>query len=250
MNGKRIGAVVLVVVMLFGAVSAVSAQGPGGQGGSGPLADRPRLEAAQELLQAVADVTGLDLSDIRTQMRDGKTLSAILDAAGIDPQTVIDSVKTTLTAEINQAVTDGKITQERADRLLARLDDALNRAMNASLPAIRERIQTRVEDSLLGVIAEMAGVDVKDLLQEATTPPTLADIATAHGLDPDAIIAAAETHITEDIHQAVADGKITQERADEFLAGLHDRLVDRFNQPFRLLPGGLRDRNGQGWLGV
>jgi hypothetical protein len=133
---------------------------------------------------------------------------------------------------------------------LARLDEALDRAMNASLPAIRERIQTRVEDSLLGVIAEMAGVDVKDLLQEATTPPTLADIATAHGLDPDAIIAAAETRITEDIHQAVTDGKITQARADEFLAGLHDRLVDRFNQPFRLLPGGLRDRNGQGWLGV
>ncbi len=251
MTGKRFVVAVLAVVMLFGAVSAVAAQGPGGRGGNGPLGDhRPRVEAAQELLQAVADATGLDLADLRAQMRDGQSLSEILTDAGLDPQTVVDGVKATLTDEINQAVADGQITQVRADALLARLDDVLDRALNASLPAIRARIQTRVEDSLLGVMADMAGVDVKDLLQEAQTPPSLADIATAHGLDPDAIMAEAETRITDEINQAVADGKITQAAADEFLAGLHDRLVDRFNQPFRLLPGGLRDRDGQGWLGV
>jgi len=250
MNGKRSVAVVLAVVMMFGVVSAVSAQGPGGRGGNGPLGDRPRVDAAQELLQAIADATGLDLSDIRAQMRDGKTLDEILTEAGVDPQAVIDGVKATLTGEINQAVTDGEITPARADRLLARLDDVLDRVMNATLPAIRERIQTRVEDSLLGVMAEMAGVAAEDLLQEAVTPPSLADLATAHGLDPDAIIAEAETRITDEINQAGADGRSTQEPADEFLAGLHDRLEDRFNQPFRLLPGGLRDRIRQRWLGV
>ena len=56
------------------------------------------------------------------------------------------------------------------------------------------------------------------------------------------MLAEAETRITEQINQAVANGNLTQERADEMLANLHDRLTERFNQPFHLLPrGGIRD---------
>jgi hypothetical protein len=76
------------------------------------------------------------------------------------------------------------------------------------------------------------------------TPPSLADIATQYGLDADAIIATTEQRITDDVNQAVADGRLTEEQAALMLDGLHDRLVERFNAPFRPLMQGLRNRPG------
>ena len=72
--------VVLVAVIAFGAVGMAAAQGPGGRT---PLADRaPGLRGADErvigqLVQAVADSTGLDVQDVRTAVRDGQTINDI-----------------------------------------------------------------------------------------------------------------------------------------------------------------------------
>jgi hypothetical protein len=91
------------------------------------------------------------------------------------------------------------------------------------------------------VLAEMAGKDMSEVLQDVVTPPSLADLATQYGLDPDAIIATAEQRITDDVNQAVADGTLTDDQAAQILDGLHDRLVARFDAPFRPLMQGLRN---------
>ena len=255
MNKKlmAIGVVVMVAVMAFGVIGTAAAQGQG-RGPRGPQGDQaggllgglefqfgPRGEFRQTLMDAVTQATGLTAREVLSELRDGKTLTDILTENGADPQTVSDAVKAQLTDEINQALADGDITQERADDLLGRLDTALETAMTTSLEdfPLRERARVRLDETLVGVLAEMAGVDVQDILDEVTTP-SLAEIAQSHGLDPDAIISETETRITDEINQAVADGEITQEQADAALDGLHDRLVDRFNasfHPFRQRDG-------------
>jgi uncharacterized protein (DUF2267 family) len=249
---KKLVIVLLVAVMAFGVVGMASAQGPddGRPRGtfSGPV--RNMLGSVMDAVEAA----GLDPQDVLAQMRDEDIILAdVLQANGIDPQAIQDAVKTELTAEIAQAVTDGKITQERADDLTARLDDALNRVMNSALPGpMRDNVRGHMEDSLVGVLAEMAGVEPTNMLRDALMPPSLAEIAESYGLDPDAVLAEAEARITEEVNQAVADGKMTQERADELLANLHDHLTERFNNPFHLLArGGMRDgmRGGFGPMG-
>jgi polyhydroxyalkanoate synthesis regulator phasin len=237
----RISAAVLVSVMAMGAVGVVAAQGPDGnpggrQGGpQHPLLSWLRQDSMMSrLVDAIESATGLTRDDVVAQLQDGKSFNQILEENNIDPQVVIDAVTGVLTEELNQAVADGKITEERAAQVLENLPENLDRLMNATLPEdrpIRDRIQSRLDDSLVGVLAEMAGVDVKDLLAEALTPPSLSDIATEHGLDADAIIAEAEQRITDDVNQAVADGQMTEEDAAAILDGLHDRLVERFDAP-------------------
>ncbi|GIV80758.1 MAG: hypothetical protein KatS3mg051_0112 [Anaerolineae bacterium] len=87
-------------------------------------------------------------------------------------------------------------------------------------------------------------------------PPTLGEVIASYGLDQDAVIAEAEARLTEEINQRVADGSLTQDEADELLAGLHDWLVNRLDAPFwfmgrglgwDMMPGGMggmRDRMG------
>jgi len=116
---------------------------------------------------------------------------------------------------------------------------------------IRDRLHARFENSLIGVLAEMAGVEVSELAREAVTPPSLAEIAESYGLDVDAVIAETEQRITDEVNAAVADGQMTQAEADDVLDGLHDRLVERFNAPFRpFMWAGrmMRERGGFGGM--
>jgi polyhydroxyalkanoate synthesis regulator phasin len=332
---KRIGAVALAAVLALGGVSSVGAQEPDRNPAS-PLRV-PQERVGRQLFQAVVEATGLETQDVLALLREGQTLAQVCEANAVDPQIVIDSVKTTLTAEIDQLVADGKLTEERAAQLQERLNDFLPRAMNAPLQnlpvvqhpvatqAVRElvetlageidlrpaevvqqardgltlaeiataagadpqaivdaalahitehlaqqvengritqaqmdtllaeaeeflpdamnqplqdlvnpvRVQERLENSLIGVVAEAIGVEPADLLRDMLNPPSLAEVAEEHGLDPETLISTAETRITEAINQAVENGLMSQERADQLLSGLHDRLVERFNAPFR-----------------
>jgi hypothetical protein len=196
------------------------------------------------LMDAVSEATGLAVSDIRAEIRAGKTLNEILADNGIDPQVVIDTVTTQVTEELAQAVESGRIEQERMDQALGNLPDALDRALNASLPTpIWDRAQERFENTLLSVIAEKADVEPSAMLRDALTPPTLAEIAESYGLDTDAIIAETEARITAEVNQRVADGDLSEEEAAELLDGLNERLAERFNSPV-ISWGQLRGRLG------
>lgn len=94
-------------------------QGPGG----GPHGNRG-LEPNE--LQAAAKVLGMTTDDLSTELKSGKTLSDLATEKGVDLQTVKDAIQTArndqMRAQINQAVTDGKMTQDKANWLLEGLD--------------------------------------------------------------------------------------------------------------------------------
>jgi uncharacterized protein YidB (DUF937 family)/uncharacterized protein (DUF2267 family) len=356
----RMGMVILVIVLAFGAIGTAAAQGPG-QGDpqpqpQGPARPNDRVMAA--IIQAFGDATGLTWDDVLPDLRDGATLNDIFVAQGLDPVAVADQVKAEITAEVQAKVDAGDITQAQGDRVIAGLDDALDRVMNNPLPPqndrpqpVRDAIAEAIENSLLGTasemlgmeprevmqawreagslaavltahgvdvdavldatvanvttqvngavangrlneeqaatileglrdrlvervnhtlpvseavrqriaqsfdvamlqaLADMAGVEPGDILREALTPPSLADVATELGLDPDAVIVQAEAKITEAVNEMVANGVITEAEAAQLLDGLHDRLVDRFNQPIRMPQQRQNQRQGQGGQG-
>ncbi len=257
----RVAGVVLVVAVALSAIGIAAAQGPRDRS---PFAARVRLNVAATIMQTVEDMTDLTWSDVVAALRDGQTLDEVLEANGADPAAVREAVKAELTAEIEGALSDGLITEQRAEALLAQLDAALERAFTSSLPLwptpIRDRIHSRIqealEDTLVGVIADQAGMDTADLLRDVLMPPTLGEVIESYGLDQEAVIAEAEARITAEINERVADGSLTQDEADELLAGLHDWLVNRLDAPFwfrgwgmgwDMMPGdmgGMRGRMG------
>src|SRR5258706_15870605 len=77
-------------------------------------------------LAAAAKALGMTTDDITTALKSGKTLTQVTSDKKVDLQTVQDAIKAARTddmrAQIKQAVTDGKITQAKADWLLEGLD--------------------------------------------------------------------------------------------------------------------------------
>jgi len=116
--------VALLVVGVVGA-SGVFAQtststdlhgrGPGGGRGLGQV----ELDAAAKVLNMTAD-------ELSTALQSGKTLEQIATDANVDFAKVQEAIQaahaTELRTRIEQAVTDGTITQENADWLLEGLD--------------------------------------------------------------------------------------------------------------------------------
>jgi hypothetical protein len=99
--------------------AAVTPMGRGGYGMAAGMCGQAGVDAAARAL-------GLTTDEMRTQLWGGRTLADLADRAGVELQAVQDAVKNAckeqLRAAVEQAVTDGKLTREKADWLLEGLD--------------------------------------------------------------------------------------------------------------------------------
>ncbi|MGZ4717013.1 MAG: hypothetical protein ACXWB2_06945 [Acidimicrobiales bacterium] len=89
-----------------------------------------RQEIRQEIAQTAADKIGISVDELKADYKDGQSISEIATAHGVDPQTVADALVAKATDTLNQAVADGKLTQERADKAEARLPDLATRVID------------------------------------------------------------------------------------------------------------------------
>lgn len=96
------------------------AHGGGFGFGIGRGADR------QVALDAAAEALGMTSDELSAQLWGGKTLADVADEKGVDIQVVQDAVNAAIQdatkAAIEQAVTDGTLTQDKADWLLQGLE--------------------------------------------------------------------------------------------------------------------------------
>lgn len=73
----------------------------------------------------LAKALGISDSELRTQLRKGRTVAAIAKAEGKSLAAVRSSVKAAAKTRADKAVESGDLTRKRADALLARLDERL-----------------------------------------------------------------------------------------------------------------------------
>ena len=126
---------------------------------------------------------------------------------------------------IAQLIEDGVITEEQADDL-----DAIRTAVQEA------RAEARAEKQQ--AIADVLGISVEDLQAAKEEGQTLAEIA---GDDVDALVDFFVEQKTEKINEKVAAGELTQEEADEKIAGLEERIESRIENG-----GGFGRRGGDG----
>jgi hypothetical protein len=77
--------------------------------------------------------------------------------------------------------------------------------------------------------AEAIGIEVDALREALQGGQTIAEVAEANGVAGDDVVAAMVADAEERLAQAVADGRITQEQADERTADLESRITALVN---------------------
>lgn len=232
----------LIILILSSMVGAASAQ----EETSTTQSARMRSGVLQTLVDVLTEETGLTAQEIFQQVRDGATLAEVIEANGGSVEDVTQALITEAETRVEEAVSNGQMTQERADEILANLETRITEALNSQFELggrgerLRERFENSLRNDALNIISEATGLDLREIRQALVDGATLAEVIESNGGDVNAISADLVTQATVRVNQLVADGTITQERADEFLAQLETRVDDFLNRTWEL-----RERSAQ-----
>ena len=133
-------------------------------------------------------------------------------------------------------IEDGTITEAQAEAVAEELASGFHGRPGRPGSKVRHGLSTA---------AEFLGVEVDELASQLREGSTLADIA---GGQTDALIDAMVASVEERLAEAVADGKLTQEEADEKLADAEEKITTFVNEgpPEGGFGPGKRGRHGPG----
>ena len=139
---------------------------------------------------------------------------------------------------MQELVDEGTITAEQADAVTAHL-----------LEQVPERLAERdgrgpgwhggrpgggLFGRGAGVVSEaltdLLGIDAQELREQLRDGATLAEIATAQGVEPQAVIDELVGEYEERLDNAVENGRLDQAEADERLASATERITELVNE--------------------
>ena len=258
---KKIGLLIIAVIAAISVVGVVSAQDTTPQPAPSTAGNEPIM---RQLLQIVADDLSLQPQDILQQMR-GQTLADIIKANNGDLTKITADIAAAVTDRVNQAVTDGQLTQDRATQILTNLPTTIQNALQGQGPLSaarggfgfggRNNGQNRQNPlrgpQLGGLRPDMLGVDIRPLLsavEDATklTPrqiadqirsgKTLSEVISANGGDPTAVETAAIATATKRLDQVRTNGNLTQDQENAMIGGLKAFYDAVLNGNFRPQP--------------
>ncbi len=160
---------------------------------------------------------------------------AVASRLGLTGDQLRAAFKAELTARIDAAVAAGKLTPAQGAQLEERIANAkglgigIRKAFAARHKALVGRI---AKANVRGPAATYLGMTRADLVTALESGKSLAQIAQSKGKGVDGLVTAIVAPAKARAAKAVANGKLTQQRADELIA----RLTDRVQQLVQRVP--------------
>jgi hypothetical protein len=200
-----------------------------------------------------ADTGSSSVFDFATKFRE-----ALAGALGISVDQYNAAVDTAKQQVVDQAVTDGWLTQNQADLLKWRLDQEatsglaggkgfgmFGRGMGGPMG------MGFGGDNLYSVAADKLGMKLTELLAELQSGKSIADVAKEKSVDTQTIIDAYVAQVKATLDKSVAGGNITQKQADYQLQQITQRVADQIdNTGIGGRMGGGRHGGGMGFPGI
>jgi uncharacterized protein (DUF433 family) len=238
-----LGGVLGVLTVRPGAVGAATGApwDPAATGSISDGGDRPHEECfgspgllgyGFRPLEVAAETIGIETTELLAALRDGETIAEVAERSGVDPQDVVDAIVAAERERVEDAVDDGDLTQEQADRLLAFAEERATRLVEGAHPG--RPFQGRfgggwagpwgpADGPMAAALGEL-GIDLSELLDELEQGRTIAEVAQELGVDLDAVIDAMVDAFRVHLDRAVEEGWLSREEADERATGLRERV--------------------------
>jgi uncharacterized protein YidB (DUF937 family) len=232
---RVLAATVLTAGLAGGGLLGLTAVAGAQTGGDRPPADANRPGGHGPGLDAAAKALNLSVDDLRSKLEGDKTIAQVAQEQGVDVQTVIDAMVADATAHIDQSVQNGDLTADQANERKSNLQERITKLVNEGKPKGEGR---RGHGPKLDAAAKALGVSTDDLRGQLQDGKTIAQVADDRNVDKQKVIDAMVADATDHIDQAVKDGKLTADQANERKSGLKDRITTLVNE------GKPKDRDG------
>ena len=150
---------------------------------------------------------------------------------GVSAEQLRTAFRAALTARVDAALAAGRLTPEQAARLKERIANAkglglgVKRGFAKKQQALVKRIG--LKSKRLGAAAAYLGLTRAQVRAELKVGKSLAQVAAAQGKTSAGLVAAMLAPVKERLAKAVAAKRLTQQRADEILERLTERVEKR-----------------------
>jgi len=178
------------------------------------------LLAALLLIGAVASTAYATVNNLPDSTKAAMCQDFIAKLAanlGIEQDKLTAAIETTKQQILDEAVAQGKLTREQADRIAAKKDNNFCGLFGLG-PAWLEPGK-KLEGRSLERIASILGITLEELQAELESGKSIADIVSEHGLTMEQFRQKQQELRKAEILQQLNEGKITQEQADKMLQG-------------------------------
>ena len=191
---------------------------------------RNSLVAGVAVLVAVVGSAGAIAATGALSPRE-ESKAVVDDAAerlGVESSELSDAIKAALKARVDAAVDAGRLTEAQGAELKERIDSdevplfGLGRGGGGPGHGIGHFGSLDAAASYLGVTEDALRADLED-------GQTLAEVAAAEGKSVDGLVDALVAAATEDLDQAVTDGRLTDAQRDDMVATLEARITAMVN---------------------
>ena len=188
------------------------------------------------VIVAVAVVAGGGGAIAATELSPESESEAVIEDAaellGVEPEELSDALKQALENRLDEAVEDGRLTEEQAERLKERLqmqDFPLFRppGIGPALPRFG-RHGPRLF-AALDAAADYLDIPEGELRERLREGETLAEIARDEGKSVEGLVDALVAEKTKRLDEAVEDGRLTDAQRDRIVARLREHTTDLVN---------------------
>lgn len=199
----------------------------------------------------VAGGTGAAIAAVTKDDGEHAEQELLADAAkrlDVTPQKLRDALTAAQDAQLDEAVKDGKLTQEQAGAMKAArkqsgrlLGPLRGPRLHKPFAPGRGRAGRHLRHGLLADVAKALGTTQAKLMDALRDGTSLAEIAKDNDTSVAAVRAAVRSAVKTRLDKAVKDGDLTQEQADTMLDRVGDRLeAIASGRPLRLHRHGRR----------
>lgn len=199
---------------------------------------------------ALTAVSGAGAAVAATQLRSPQEESraVVNDAAqelGVTPEQLSNALKTAMKNRIDEAVDDGRLTQEQGNELKQAIDEQDVPMLGPGFRGGRDLGPGFERKGHFGphhsgkfeAAAEYLGMTQTALRNALQDGKTLAQVARDRNKPVDGLIDALVAEKRERINDAVEDGDLTRAQANELLQDLRTRVTDMVNGRFPRIDG-------------
>jgi len=169
----------------------------------------------------------VDETELNKQLKSGQTLAQIATSKGIDVNTLIQQIETAFNTNIDQKVTEGKLTSDQATKMKENFANKATAMVNKTYKASQHK--KRGSNGVMQQVQTILGVDAATLKQELASGKTIAQLAQDKGIATNDLVSQIQTALEANIDKAVTDNKISSETATKMKTNLKNRIQNIVN---------------------
>lgn len=237
---KMIITVVAINMLLIGVVGA---QEPGTETNQPPAAGELRERTGRMigqyadgmLAELVETYAGMTPAEAWREIRNSETtLADLIEANGQSVDGFISEAVSNLEGKIDEAVANGDLDADRAEQMKANLTERLTEMVNGEFqPRRGERpgpAGRLMNSEMVALVESYTGMEAQDILSAIRAGDnTVADLIEANGGSVDEFVNAAIAQAETRIDEAVANGNLDADRAEQMKANLTEIITGLVN---------------------